>query len=132
MIYKYCLRCGKRLKGEENRIRGFGKICFEKSKKEAEKYTPVIVPLSNYPIEIISESEIDKNLQGSAGAKAKSKESSEHQQSNARQSQARNLQSKKQSKREDPPHLEETLTPTYKKAVLFTPHTATPSPDKIS
>ena len=28
--YARCLRCGRKLKSEENRQRGYGKICFEK------------------------------------------------------------------------------------------------------
>ena len=31
-IYKICLRCGRKLKNEDARKRGFGKICFEKWK----------------------------------------------------------------------------------------------------
>ena len=30
--YGYCLRCGRRLKTEEAKIRGYGNICFEKIK----------------------------------------------------------------------------------------------------
>lgn len=56
-LYNYCRRCGKRLKGEENRIRGYGKTCFLHARRDAEKDLRVIVPLGNYPIEIISESE---------------------------------------------------------------------------
>lgn len=29
--FKYCLRCGRRLKSSENRKRGYGKICYEKA-----------------------------------------------------------------------------------------------------
>ena len=43
-IYKYCRRCGKRLKGEENRIRGYGKTCYEKAKREAQGMTPLLSP----------------------------------------------------------------------------------------
>lgn len=32
--YQYCLRCGRKLKNVEARIRGMGKICAEKSKQE--------------------------------------------------------------------------------------------------
>lgn len=28
--YKYCLRCGRKLKTEENRARGMGKVCWQK------------------------------------------------------------------------------------------------------
>ena len=44
MIYKYCQRCGKRLKGEENRLRGHGKTCFEKARQEAKRLKPLILP----------------------------------------------------------------------------------------
>ncbi len=30
MMYKYCRRCGRRLVGEENRRRGYGKTCYAK------------------------------------------------------------------------------------------------------
>lgn len=32
--YKRCLRCGRRLKTEEARMRGMGSVCWEKSKTE--------------------------------------------------------------------------------------------------
>ena len=32
--YNYCIRCGRRLKSEENRKRGMGKICYEKYLKQ--------------------------------------------------------------------------------------------------
>lgn len=44
MIYKYCQRCGKRLKSEENRLRGFGETCFQKAKQEARGLKPLIMP----------------------------------------------------------------------------------------
>ena len=30
--YKYCLRCGRKLKNQEARQRGYGSICYEKQK----------------------------------------------------------------------------------------------------
>lgn len=30
--YNYCLRCGRKLKSKENRYRGYGNVCYEKSK----------------------------------------------------------------------------------------------------
>ena len=36
-LYKYCLRCGKRLKSLENRKRGMGKTCWEKSQTDKPK-----------------------------------------------------------------------------------------------
>lgn len=32
--YEYCLRCGRKLKSEESRIIGYGKICLEKAKRK--------------------------------------------------------------------------------------------------
>lgn len=31
--HKYCLRCGRKLKTPENRLRGYGKICWLKIQK---------------------------------------------------------------------------------------------------
>lgn len=31
--YEYCLRCGRKLKSSENRLRGMGKVCWEKSQQ---------------------------------------------------------------------------------------------------
>lgn len=44
MIYKYCQRCGKRLKSEENRLRGYGETCFQKARQEAKGLKPLIIP----------------------------------------------------------------------------------------
>ena len=75
-FYKYCKRCGKRLKGEENRIRGFGKTCFQRVQAEAQKDLNLLISPSNYPIEIdTKQGEKGKNLQG-RGARAKQEESS--------------------------------------------------------
>ena len=35
--YKYCLRCGRKLKKPENVVRGMGKVCWEKSKTENQR-----------------------------------------------------------------------------------------------
>ena len=35
--YKYCLRCGRRLKTEEARLIGYGKTCQQKAKEHARK-----------------------------------------------------------------------------------------------
>lgn len=35
--YIYCLRCGRKLKNPENKKRGMGKICWEKSKTDNKK-----------------------------------------------------------------------------------------------
>ena len=35
--YKYCLRCGRKLKTLDARMRGMGKICAEKSKHETRR-----------------------------------------------------------------------------------------------
>ena len=34
--YSNCLRCGRKLKSEESKKLGFGKICFEKLQHETE------------------------------------------------------------------------------------------------
>lgn len=45
MMYKYCRRCGRRLKGVANRLRGYGETCYEKSKEEAmRRRNPLISP----------------------------------------------------------------------------------------
>ena len=44
MIYKYCRRCGRRLEGAENRLRGYGETCFEKAQREAHGMHPLISP----------------------------------------------------------------------------------------
>ena len=31
--HEFCLRCGRRLKTTENRIRGYGETCFKKRKR---------------------------------------------------------------------------------------------------
>ena len=31
--HEYCLRCGRKLKSPENRLRGMGLTCWKKSKK---------------------------------------------------------------------------------------------------
>ena len=31
--HEYCLRCGRKLKSVENRQRGMGKVCWEKSQQ---------------------------------------------------------------------------------------------------
>ena len=75
-FYKYCKRCGKRLKGEENRIRGFGKTCFQRVQAEAQKDLNLLISPSNYPIEIdTKQGEKGKNLR-ERGARAKQEESS--------------------------------------------------------
>ena len=35
--YKYCLRCGRKLKRPEKIVRGMGKICWEKSKTDNQR-----------------------------------------------------------------------------------------------
>lgn len=126
MIYKYCRRCGKRLKGEENRIRGFGKTCFEKARAEAEKEMRIIVPLSNHPIEIISEQESEETKRR---AESKAKRKPKQRAREEKQSKAQE-QGKAREQEGETPHLEKTLTPTYKKGLLFTPHTTTPTPER--
>ena len=33
-LHNICIRCGRKLKNEENRERGMGKVCWEKYQKE--------------------------------------------------------------------------------------------------
>lgn len=35
--YEFCLRCGRKLKSQETRMIGFGKICEKKMKTNKEK-----------------------------------------------------------------------------------------------
>lgn len=75
MIYKYCRRCGKRLKGEENRLRGYGKTCFEKIKAEA--HVPHIVPyqLTLFPL-MTEQAKQQAKPRAKAGAKQSSDKAS--------------------------------------------------------
>ena len=102
MIYKYCRRCGKRLKGEENRARGFGAVCFKKAVAEQRGASLV-------PSQLTLFAEVERAEQRAERPKAKG------------------VQSSKQKSKGRPPHLEKTLTPTYKMGLLFTPHTSTPT-----
>lgn len=34
IVYKYCLRCGRRLKSDEAKRVGMGKVCAEKASKK--------------------------------------------------------------------------------------------------
>ena len=108
MIYKYCRRCGKRLKGEENRIRGYGKICYEKAKAST-PISPII------PIQLTMFDLIEKQSNG-AESKAERGRGKEK------------IFSEKKQSREGtrPPHLEKTLTPNCKKPLIITPHTPPP------
>ena len=35
--YVYCLRCGRKLKNPENKIRGMGRVCWEKSRTDKQR-----------------------------------------------------------------------------------------------
>lgn len=39
--HEYCLRCGRKLKTLENRIRGYGNICYKKIHTENINKTPL-------------------------------------------------------------------------------------------
>jgi hypothetical protein len=108
MIYKYCRRCGKRLKGEENRARGFGPVCFEKTKREQSR--GVLVPSQLTLFAEVDQAESRAEMHARKG-----------------RAESRKRNSKKESKGR-PPHLEKTLTPTYKMGLLFTPPIPTPTP----
>lgn len=32
--HRYCLRCGRKLKTEKAKLRGYGDVCYEKSRTE--------------------------------------------------------------------------------------------------
>lgn len=141
MIYKYCRRCGKVLKGEENRKRGYGKTCFAKARAEAEKDLFLLVTPDRYPIEIgIAEqseepSRAESKSQGEEQSRARAKSQSKgREQSKAErkiqgQGAEKNFQEQvEKSKRGVPPHLEKTLTPTHRKPLFITPHTPPPIP----
>lgn len=120
MIYKYCRRCGKRLKSEENRIRGYGETCYEKARQEAQGVVPLISP---------SKEQIQRELKRLRAEEQRAKAEAEQAERARERLEARQTKSQEQSKAGRPPHLEKTLSPTCKKPLLFMPHTATPSPD---
>ena len=144
-IYKYCRRCGKRLKGEENRIRGYGKTCYEKAKREAQGMTPLLSPTIEQTAKELKRLEAGEararaeaeelgkaraRLQARQGAKqstrqGQGKEQGKREESKDQESKPQKSTSAK-SKTARPPHLEKTLTPTYKLGLLFTPHTPPP------
>lgn len=142
MIYKYCQRCGKRLKGEENRIRGFGKICYEKARAEAQGLAPLITPTraqEQREIKRLKAEEQRARAEAEELSRARARLQARSEQEQSRASEMQGKASKSQSREQDfkenfssrqdkskgvkPPHLEQTLTPTYKKGLLFTPHT---------
>lgn len=108
MIYKYCRRCGKRLKGAENRARGFGPVCFEKTRAEQRGASLV-------PSQLTLFAEVER-----AGSKQESRPKGKRERRAEEQGKGR------------PPHLEKTLTPTYKMGLLFTPHDLTPTEDRAT
>lgn len=135
MIYKYCRRCGKRLKGEENRARGYGKICFEKARAEARRRA--LVPPKTPP----REKQLEDAEQGKGEVRGQSKGKAAEQGQRAKRQrlvqgkgqakqEAKGKAKARQTKRAKTPHLEKTLTPTYKKPLLFTPPTLPPPPDE--
>lgn len=131
MIYKYCMRCGKRLKGEENRLRGYGKICFEKARQEARGMTPLITPThaqAQREIKRLQAEEQNARARVEEISKARARlqamqEKSQEQSKTASQGARKNLQEQVKRQEGQPPHLEKTLTPTYKTSSLFIPHT---------
>lgn len=44
-IYEYCLRCHRKLKNEEAKRIGYGKICYEKAKSVSNK-NKLFVPIA--------------------------------------------------------------------------------------
>ena len=129
MIYKYCMRCGKRLKGEENRLRGYGKICFEKARQEARGMTPLITPThaqAQREIKRLQAEEQNARARVEEISKARARlqaRQEKSQEQSKRQVTKENLQEQAKRQEGQPPHLEKTLTPTYKTPSLFMPHT---------
>ena len=135
MIYKYCQRCGRRLKGEENRLRGYGKTCFEKTRQEAQGMTPLIIPPKEQTQkelkrlkakEARARAEAEEISRARARLQASQEQSKGQGKSKQEQSKGAGVKEKlssEQAKGVQPPHLEKTLTPTYKKAFLFRPPT---------
>ena len=115
MIYKYCRRCGRRLIGDENRLRGFGEICFEKAQREAQGAHPLVSPLKEHA-ETQSRAE-DRDRAAALKTEA---------QRDRAEGKVKNFLSEN-LKTGETPHLETTLNPTSKKPLLFRPHTS-PSP----
>lgn len=124
-LYKYCRRCGRELKGMENRLRGFGEICFQKFRAEAEGRAPLWESTS----EQAEKSNFSQfQSQGQSMEQPTSKHGTEQsrvqraeqfqsqsakqiQSQGAKAKQAGNSQSKKQS---NPPHFKKALTPPKK------------------
>jgi len=137
MIYKYCRRCGKRLKGAENRLRGYGETCFEKAQKEAKGISPLLSPTPEQAEKQIKRLEAEEQRARAEAEQAR--QSRERLTERQRQRAEQERQSKTESKMKislsenlnarETPHLEKTLSPTYKKPLLFRPHTSPPPPN---
>lgn len=132
MIYKYCQRCGKRLKGDENRLRGYGKTCFEKAQREAEGMNPLLSP---------SLEQVQKQLKRLTAEEQRARaEAEQRDRARARlEAEQAREQSREQGKSEnllkenfetgETPHLEKTLNPTFKKPLLFISPNRPPTPN---
>ena len=123
-LYKYCRRCGKRLKGEENRLRGYGKICYEKAKKEAQGIAPLITPPKEQVKKELKRLEAEEQkarAEAEELSRARARLQARQAQGSESRAKAEQKSSKRKSSEPRPPHLEKTLTPTYKKPFLFTP-----------
>ena len=95
MIYKYCRRCGRLLQGAENRLRGYGEVCFAKTQVEAQGRYHLLQDLGN-------KAKQAEDLRGRV-------ESEEP------------LNTSEKISKGETPHLEKTLNPTFKKPLLFIP-----------
>lgn len=131
MIYKYCRRCGKRLKGAENRLRGYGETCFEKAQKEAEGLTPLLSPtLEQTEKELKRLTEQEQRLKAEQEQTERAKQRLTEQRQRAEQDkETEEKSSNKFFDAGETPHLEKTLNPTFKKPLLFIPpnHPHTPA-----
>jgi len=138
MIYKYCRRCGRRLEGIENRLRGYGETCFAKAQREARGVHPLLSPSSEQAekqIKRLTETEQRARAEAEQARqdrerlterqRAEQESKAERQTKTESTKQVENSLRKNFSSRETP-HLEKTLSPTSKKPLLFRPHTSPP------
>ncbi len=47
--YNYCLRCGRKLKSKQNRLRGYGETCYKKYKLSVNGVKPLVSLGGNMP-----------------------------------------------------------------------------------
>lgn len=77
MIYKYCRRCGRRLIGAENRLRGYGETCYAKAQREAQA-RPLIAPKNSTQENPKAPATETRSAQGHTGTHPQSTQDAEH------------------------------------------------------